>query len=104
LLAIGNGIYYGGGLPILPMAETDDGYFHICLVKDVSNLKILFLFPSIFKGQHLKYSKYVEIFKAKKLVVKNSDIKNLNIDGEIVDINEDMIFEIESLKLNIITA
>lgn len=104
LLAVGNGNFYGGGLKILPMAEVDDGYFHVCLVKDISNFKILFLFPSIFKGKHLKYKKYVEIFKAKEVIVKNTKEIDINIDGEIITIDKDVIFEIEDYKLNVITS
>lgn len=104
LLAVGNGNFYGGGLKVLPMAEVDDGYFHVCLVKDISNFKILFLFPSIFKGKHLKYKKYVEIFKAKEVIVKNTKEININIDGEIITIDKDVIFEIEDYKLNVITS
>lgn len=103
LLAVGNGNFYGGGLKILPMAEVDDGYFHVCLVKDISNFKILFLFPSIFKGKHLKYKKYVEIFKAKEVIVRNTKEININIDGEIITIGSDVIFEIEDYKLKVIT-
>lgn len=103
LLAVGNGSFYGGGLHVLPMAEVDDGFFHLCLVKDISNFKILFLFPSIIKGKHLKFNKYVEIFKAKRVEVKNDKNINLNIDGEIVNINKDIIFEMDEYKLNVIT-
>lgn len=102
LLAVGNGNTYGGGMKLLPMAQIDDGYFHICVVRDVSNLKLLFLFPSIFKGTHLKHSKYVEIFKANKLIYKNKKRIELNIDGEILDVNEDIIFEIDDYKLEVI--
>lgn len=102
LLAVGNGGFYGGGLKILPMAKIDDGYFDICLARDISNLKLLFLFPSIFKGQHLKYKKYVEIFRANKVVIKNKKLLNLNIDGEIVPINKDIVFEIDEHKLYVI--
>lgn len=103
LLAVGNGVFYGGGLPILPMAEIDDGYFNICLVRDISNFKLLFLFPSIFKGKHLKYKRYVEIFKAKEVIVKNSKEINVNIDGEILSISKDVHFEFDDYKLTVIT-
>lgn len=102
LMAVGNGNFYGGGLEVLPMAIIDDGFFHICLVKDISNLKILFLFPSIFKGQHIKYTKFVEIYKAKRVEVKNPEGMSLNIDGEIIHINKDIIFEIDDYKLDVI--
>lgn len=102
LLAVGNGNYYGGGFKVLPMAKIDDGFFHICIVKDISNFKILFLFPSVIKGQHLKYKKYVEIYKAKRVVVNNSENLNLNIDGEIVCIDNDVVFEMDNHKLDVI--
>lgn len=102
LLAVGNGVCYGGGLSILPMAKIDDGYFHIAIVKDISNFKLLLLFPSIFKGQHLKYTKYVEIHKGKKVVYKNKEKMKINIDGEIVDIPGDIVFEIDDYKLEVI--
>jgi len=102
LLAIGKGKYYGGGLKVLPMAEIDNGYLHICLVKDISNLKILFLFPSIIKGNHLKYKKYVEIYKGRHIILKNKDQINLNIDGEIILVNSDIEFEIDKYKLSVL--
>lgn len=103
LLAVGNGKCYGGGLEILPMAKMDDGYFHICLVKDISNLKLLMLFPSIFKGKHLEYKNYVEIYRAKEVILKNNENINLNIDGEIMPINKDIVFEIDDFKLEVIS-
>lgn len=102
LLAVGNGNTYGGGMKLLPMAKIDDGYFHICIVRDVSNLKLLFLFPSIFKGSHTKFTRYVEIIKANKLIYKNKKEIKLNIDGEIIDVNGDIIFEIDDHKLEVI--
>lgn len=104
LLAVGNGSFYGGGMKILPMAEIDDGYFHICIIKDISNLKILFLFPSIFKGNHLKYKKYIDIFKAKKVIVRNESNVIINLDGELINSDKkDIVFDFKDYKLNVIT-
>lgn len=103
LLAVGNGRCYGGGLEILPMAVMDDGYFHVCIVRDISNLKLLLLFPTIFKGKHIDYKEYVEIFKVNKIVLKNKDSISLNLDGEILPINEDIVFELDDYKLEIIS-
>ncbi len=102
LLAVGNGNYYGGGLYVLPMAEINDGYFHICLVRNINNFKILFLFPSIIKGNHLKYENYIEIFKAKKVKIINNEDVSINIDGEIVHVDKDIVFEMDKYKLNTI--
>lgn len=103
LLAVGNGPCYGGGLEILPMAIMDDGYFHVCIVRDISNLKLLMLFPSIFKGKHISYNRYVEIYKAKEIILKNNQSLNLNIDGEIMPIDKDIVFELDDYKLEIIS-
>lgn len=102
LLAVGNGQYYGGGMKIIPTAKIDDGYLHLCLVKDISNLKALFLFPSIFKGEHLKYEKYVEIYKAKNILIKTKGEFYLNIDGDLILTNDVAEFKISQNKLNII--
>lgn len=103
LLAVGNGKYYGGGLMILPESKINDGYLHICLVKDIGTLKILFLFPSIFKGNHIKYKKYVEIHKAKKIQIETKEEIYFNLDGEIIPADGEIKFEIaENEKLRII--
>lgn len=102
LLAVGNGKYYGGGLKILPMAKIDDGYFHICVISRLSTLKTLFLFPSIFKGNHLKYKKYVKIYKAKSIEIKSEQRLSINIDGEISPEKQMIQFNMADLKLNVV--
>lgn len=104
LVAIGNGSYYGGGMQILPMAKLDDGLLDICVVKDISNLRILFLFPSIFKGKHIKYKKYIEFYKGKKIKVKAKGETYLNIDGEISLVKDrDIEFSTSSENLKVIS-
>ena len=102
LLAVGNGQYYGGGMKILPDAKIDDGFLHLCLVKDINNLKLLFLFPSIFKGDHLKYKKHIEIYKAKEILIKNKGDFYLNIDGDLVQTKDKVEFKVSPQKLDII--
>lgn len=102
LLAVGNGKYYGGGLPILPMAVPDDGYFDICLISKVPKIKFLLLFPSIFKGNHIEHQKYVKIFRGKEVKVKSAEKLNMNIDGEVIpDLNE-VLFSMGSEKLKVL--
>ncbi|NLJ79338.1 MAG: diacylglycerol kinase family lipid kinase [Tissierellia bacterium] len=103
LIAIGNGRYYGGGLKILPMAIPDDGYFYICIVNRIARLKLLFLFPTIFKGRHIEIRKYVEVYRAKTVRVKTIDEAYLNIDGEVYDIEGETLFTMNDKKLPIIT-
>lgn len=102
LMAVGNGQYYGGGMKILPDAKIDDGYLDLCLVKDISNIKLLFLFPSIFKGNHLKHTKYVEIHKAKDIRIKVSGDVYLNLDGDLIHSENEVHFQLSEKKLQII--
>lgn len=102
LLAVGNGNYYGGGMLILPDAEMDDGYLHLCLVRDASMITLLGLFPTIFKGKHVGLKRYVEIFKAKKVTIKSQEGITINFDGEIREDQKEINFDLSSQKLPII--
>ncbi|MBC8590897.1 diacylglycerol/lipid kinase family protein [Wansuia hejianensis] len=104
LLAVGNGNYYGGGMKILPQANINDGYLHICLIKDVNNLILLTLFPTIFKGNHIKYKKYVEIIKSKKISIKSKEKMYFNLDGELIDGGKEINFNLSDHKLYVIHA
>ncbi|MBE1877688.1 diacylglycerol/lipid kinase family protein [Myceligenerans pegani] len=53
LLAIGNTRYYGGGRPILPVADARDGLLDITLVEDVGRLGLIGLDRPIRRGEHL---------------------------------------------------
>lgn len=105
LLAVGNGKYYGGGMPIMPYAQIDNGMLEVCSVKEASNLKILTLFPSIFKARHTKYKKYVTMYKAKELTIRTNNEMILNIDGEIIPDNKEkeLRFKIEDYKLPVVS-
>lgn len=103
LLAVGKGKYYGGGMMILPNAKLYDDYLYVCLVKDISNLRALTLFPLIFKGDHLKFKKYVEIHRAKKIKIINNSSLLLNIDGELLKEGDEIIFKLSNKKIQVIS-
>jgi len=84
LVAVGNGGFYGGGMNIIPFAKVDDGIFHICLVKKINKLKMAFLFPLVFKGNHVKITKYVEFFEGKEINITCDEEMLLNADGNLV--------------------
>ena len=104
LVAVGNGQSYGGGMKILPMASIYDDMLDVCVVKDISNLKILFLFPSIFKGEHTRYVKHVEFFKGRNIKVSLNRGELLNIDGELFEVEDEVVeFKLSNQKLEVIT-
>lgn len=84
IVAVGNGNYFGGGMKITPKAEIDDGLMDVCIVNHVPKLKLMAMFPSIFKGEHLNI-KEVEYYKCSEVSVKSLEKSLLlNVDGNIV--------------------
>ena len=83
LAAFCNGAYYGGGMNIAPNADPTDGYLDICIVEKMSKLKLLRLFPTIFKGNHIAF-KEVRIYRAKDVKVYLQKDIVINTDGEII--------------------
>ncbi|MEV6281285.1 YegS/Rv2252/BmrU family lipid kinase [Kribbella sp. NPDC051770] len=53
LVAVGTGPTYGGGLQICAGAEIDDGLLDVTIIKPVSRLTLLQLFPKLSKGTHV---------------------------------------------------
>ena len=55
LIAVGNGVSYGGGMKVTPQAKLDDGLFDIMVLGPVSKVEFLKVFPSVFSGEHITH-------------------------------------------------
>ncbi len=81
-----NGKFYGGGM--MPTPDQDrlnsDGKLSLMLMHGSGKLKTLMVFPSIFKGEHVKHTKIVEVLTGKDITVKFDRPTALQIDGETV--------------------
>ncbi|HWD78337.1 MAG TPA: YegS/Rv2252/BmrU family lipid kinase, partial [Kribbella sp.] len=53
LVAVGTGPTYGGGLQICAGAEIDDGMLDVTIIRPVSRMTLLQLFPKLSKGTHV---------------------------------------------------
>lgn len=81
LLSVANGQTYGGGMRICPDASNSDGYFDVFIVKPVSRMVLLTIFPKVFFGKHIPHPR-IEILKAKQVRL---DAKTFaHADGEYV--------------------
>lgn len=101
LVAIGNGRYYGGGMKVLPNANPFDNDFDICVVKNMSKLNILKLFPVLIKGNHETLKDYVMFYKGSKIQIYSKENMKINIDGEIFE-NTYVKFEMVIKKVNFV--
>jgi diacylglycerol kinase (ATP) len=82
LVAVGNNISLGGGMKVTPDAIVDDGLLDVLIVQPLSRFAFLRIFPSVFKGEHVRDSR-VAIHRVKKVTI-DSDSVAAYADGERV--------------------
>lgn len=68
LIAVANGISYGGGMKICPEADLKDGLLDLMILEPVSKFEFLRVFPKVFKGTHISHPK-VKILKGRKIKI-----------------------------------
>lgn len=81
-----HGRFYGGGMIAAPDQHRDapDGKFSVVIWHGSNKLKTLMVFPSIFKGEHVKHSECIDIVRADEVTVKFDKPCALQIDGETI--------------------
>jgi diacylglycerol kinase family enzyme len=83
-----------------PEAKIDDGVLDICMVKPLSKIKILTLFPKLIKGTHGSI-KEVSFYRGSRIRLKCREDISINIDGEVIRGNM-AVFEIIPKGINVI--
>jgi diacylglycerol kinase (ATP) len=82
LCVVSNTGIYGGGMLVVPGASVTDAKLDVLLVKKMSRVKFVTIFPRVYKGTHIT-DKDVEIFKASKISITASGMP-IYSDGEYV--------------------
>ena len=83
LVCIGNGRSCGGGFHLTPQAKFDDGLFDVCLISDMSKLRIFRFLPRAIKGTHIRLQG-VRIYRSRKIVVHSANGFPVHIDGNVL--------------------
>jgi diacylglycerol kinase (ATP) len=81
LIAVSNGICYGGGMKVTPDAKIDDGLFDILILSPVSKLEFLKVFPKVFSGKHTTHPA-VKILRGRSVEIDSDAVAYA--DGERV--------------------
>lgn len=81
LIAVGNGRSYGGGMMVCPQAQLHDGLFDVMILKPVSKVEFLKVFPKVYSGSHISHPQ-VKILRTKKIEISADAIAYA--DGERV--------------------
>ena len=95
LIAVANGMWYGGAFKASPASKTDDGLIDVIIINDVSTKKFLSAVGAYKKGNHIDTEKlevnekYKDILMYKRCkAIKIEGCKSVCADGEIFEENE----------------
>jgi YegS/Rv2252/BmrU family lipid kinase len=78
---VSNSRYTGTTFLIAPAAEIDDGLLDVTLLRRLSRLRLLRLFPTIYKGRHIEFDE-VETYRARRIRILAPEGMMLAPDGE----------------------
>lgn len=81
-----NGRFYGGGMMIAPQQDrlNAERTVTVSVLHGSGKLKTLIVFPSIFKGEHVKHTEMCKTLTGHEITVKFDRPTALQIDGETV--------------------
>jgi len=83
LAAFANTQFYGDGMRIAPQADPTDGKLDICRISKLNPIKLLYMFPTVYFGRHLRMSE-VAYSKAERVRVETETPLEVYADGEFV--------------------
>ena len=81
-----NGRYYGGGMMIAPYQNrlNSDRSLTVVVLHGKIKLKVLTAFATVFKGEHVRFKKIVDLYTAHEEKVEFDRPVALQIDGETI--------------------
>lgn len=85
-----------------PEQKRNSGELSVMVFHNTGKLRLLTIFPSLFKGEHVKHTKYVSVFSGKEISVKYDVPKSAQIDGEtVLDVSECTVKAYSEEKMNV---
>ena len=79
--SIANGRFIGGGIPICPAADVQDGFLNLVLIQSVHRWQIPFYLPGLMMSRDLKF-RITMHRKVKTVLIEGNNLR-INIDGDI---------------------
>jgi len=73
LVAVGNGSSYGGGMQVCPEASINDGFFDVMILRPVSKIEFIKVFPKVYSGQHI-YHPEVDVYRTRKIRISSNAV------------------------------
>lgn len=99
MVSAGNGVSLGGGMKITPDAVLDDGLLDVMLVRPLSRIAFLRIFPRVFRGTHTTAS-VVTMRRARRVRIEADAPIVVYADGErIAPLPVDLEVEPRALRV-----
>ncbi|MCX6266600.1 MAG: diacylglycerol kinase family lipid kinase [Bacteroidetes bacterium] len=101
LISFANSSQFGNNTSIDPAANVSDGYIDVCIVGKMPFWKTFFLGPLLFLKK-FDQTKYVEIIRAKEVILTRKKGKSIHLDGDPKIMGKELTMKISPLSLNVI--
>ena len=89
---VSNQPYFGGGMKISPASNPSDGLLELTVVHDLSRLKLLVVFATVFFGKHTNF-KEVHQMQAPSFKLSTDTSVYRHTDGEFAGLTEPFIVD-----------
>lgn len=80
-LIVANGSIFGGGVPIAPVARSDDGLLDVVLVRARDRGHMLRLLPAVYGGRHLDHPDFLHV-RGRRVAIEGDGL--IDADGELL--------------------
>ncbi|OCS92930.1 diacylglycerol/lipid kinase family protein [Caryophanon latum] len=80
-VTMSNQPYFGGGMKLSPHSKTDDGMLECTIVYQLSRIKLLALFVTVFWGGHTRFREVTQL-QGESFTVTTHEPMHCHVDGE----------------------
>ncbi len=101
MVSFANSSQFGNNATIDSRASVTDGFIDVCIIGKMPYWKVPFLAPLLFL-RRFDQTRYVEIIRAKEVIVKQKKKRVIHVDGDPRDAPKEIVMKINPLSLNVI--
>lgn len=101
LISFANSSQFGNNTSIDSSASINDGFIDVCIVGKMPYWKAILFAPLLFMKK-FDQTKYIEIIRAKEVVLKRKKGKSIHLDGDPKSMGKELTMRINPLSLNVI--
>jgi len=101
IIAICNGMFFGGGVKVSPISRMDDGILELVASKNASKMGLLNIVSKIYTGSHVDHPN-VQFQRSEAFKVKLESAQLLETDGEVMGEVMEAQFDVKPSALNVI--